>query len=105
MCASQTTDFGFFPSPPSHSDPDYEAMAPGITLDEPAAVLLPLHNGKNGTKQLYPEPLKLEGTLEGFKYDDSTPAIGREYSDVNIVDDLLNSPNGDERLRDLAIIS
>lgn len=53
----------------------------------------------------YPEPLRLSGALDQFKHEETTPVIGREYLDVNIVDDLLNAKNSDERLRDLAITS
>ncbi|KAK7735550.1 hypothetical protein SLS53_007463 [Cytospora paraplurivora] len=71
-------------------------MAPGATSD------LPVRSGKTNEKT-YPEPLKLSGALEQFEYEDTTPAIGREFINVNIVDDLLNSPKADELLRDLAI--
>ena len=50
------------------------------------------------------EPLKLSGALDHIKFFDSTPVIGREFEDVNIVE-LLNAPNSDELLRDLAITS
>ena len=53
----------------------------------------------------YAEPLKLSGALDHFKHEETTPIIGREFIDVNIVDDLLNAENADERLRDLAITS
>ncbi|KAI5207810.1 taurine dioxygenase family protein [Aureobasidium subglaciale] len=51
----------------------------------------------------FPKPLKQSGALEKFAYEETTPVIGREFSDVNIVDDLLNAPNADELIRDLAI--
>ncbi|KAL1310641.1 hypothetical protein AAFC00_000909 [Neodothiora populina] len=47
--------------------------------------------------------LKPTGAADHLAYDDVTPAIGREYADVNIVDDILNQPNADDLLRDLAI--
>lgn len=51
-------------------------------------------------------PLKKNGALDAaFPFEDSTPVIGREYPTANIVDDLLNAPNSDELLRDLAITS
>jgi alpha-ketoglutarate-dependent taurine dioxygenase len=53
----------------------------------------------------YPEPLELSGALDHFNHEDTTPIIGREFIDVNIVDDILNAENADERLRDLAITS
>ncbi|KAK0387494.1 hypothetical protein NLU13_5806 [Sarocladium strictum] len=48
------------------------------------------------------EPLQLSGALGHLKYFESTPVIGREYEDVNLVE-LLRAPNSDELLRDLAI--
>lgn len=80
-------------------------MAPATVSD------LPLHSEsvQNGTS-LHEEisrrvPLKLSGALEQFAYEDTTPVIGREFYNVNIVDDLLKGENADERLRDLAITS
>lgn len=81
-------------------------MAPGL-VDA-----LPVRNGNGTVKNnsgeavpsAYPQPLKLTGALEKFKYEDATPVIGREY-DLNIVDDLMNAPNADELLRELAITS
>ena len=54
------------------------------------------------TKSNNAAPLKLSGALD-FEYDDLTPVVGREFANVNIVDDLLNSPDGDGLLKDLAI--
>ncbi|KAH6892521.1 hypothetical protein B0T10DRAFT_594282 [Thelonectria olida] len=51
----------------------------------------------------YPEPLVLSGALDHLKYDEITPVIGREYPDVNLVDDIINAKNADELIRDLAI--
>ncbi|CAD0012724.1 unnamed protein product [Aureobasidium pullulans] len=51
----------------------------------------------------FPKPLKQSGALENFTHEDTTPVIGREFPDVNIVDDLLNASNADEWIRDLAI--
>lgn len=50
------------------------------------------------------EPLKLSGILDQYKSFDVTPVIGREYSDVNLVD-WLRAENSDELIRDLAITS
>lgn len=47
--------------------------------------------------------LKLSGALDKFSYEETTPITGREYLDVNIVDDLINAENADDLLRDLAI--
>ncbi|KAG7291112.1 hypothetical protein NEMBOFW57_001122 [Staphylotrichum longicolle] len=54
-------------------------------------------------KSPYPKPLELSGALDQFIHEETTPEIGREYPDVNIVDDLLNAENSDAVLRDLAI--
>ena len=60
-----------------------------------------------GNDHGYPRaPLKQSGLLnERFESDDLTPVIGREFPKVNIVDDLLNAPDADTLLRDLAITS
>ncbi|KAK8019005.1 taurine dioxygenase family protein [Apiospora arundinis] len=60
-------------------------------------------NAESTDKPCFPKPMKLTGVLERFRYIDSTPAIGREFPDLNIVDDLLNAQNVDELVRDLAI--
>lgn len=75
-------------------------MAPGI-LNESSR-----ENGYDQptekSQSQFREPLKLSGSLDGIKYEDTTPVIGREFFDVNIVDDIMSS---EERLRDLAITS
>lgn len=53
----------------------------------------------------FPKPLKQSGALEQFTYEDTTPVIGREFFNVNIVDDLLYAPNADQLIQDLAITS
>jgi hypothetical protein len=59
----------------------------------------------NGAKP-YPAPLTKAGALDSrFKYEEATPVIGREYPDVNIVDDILDASDADELIRDLAITS
>jgi hypothetical protein len=58
------------------------------------------------TKQEYPAPQKKTGALDAsFKFEETTPVIGREYPEVNIVEDILNASNTDELIRDLAITS
>ncbi|KAI1839840.1 hypothetical protein JX266_013956 [Neoarthrinium moseri] len=76
-------------------------MAPGVTSDLPVQSL-PSQDGPIKTKS-YPEPLRLSGALDKFAFEETTPVIGREYPDVNIVDNLLNGDNADDLLRDLAI--
>ncbi|KAI1758709.1 taurine catabolism dioxygenase [Hypoxylon sp. FL1150] len=74
-------------------------MAPAVDLEHPTQTL-PSHQ-KNGNS--YPSPLNLTGALDKFPYEDTTPAIGREFPNINIVDDLLNASDADELIRDLAI--
>ena len=59
----------------------------------------------NGHETSYPKPLNSSGALEKFEYEDVTPCIGREFPGLNILDDLLNSPDSDALIRDLAINS
>ncbi|KAL4888815.1 alpha-ketoglutarate-dependent sulfonate dioxygenase [Aspergillus ambiguus] len=66
-----------------------------------ADISLPLRNAPDETQ--YPAPLKPTGALDKFAFEESTPAIGREFQNVNIVDDILNAPNADDLVRDLAI--
>ncbi|RDW56998.1 hypothetical protein BP6252_13916 [Coleophoma cylindrospora] len=54
-------------------------------------------------KSNMPAPMKASGSLNQFRSDDLTPVIGTEFCDLNIVNDLLNSPEAEQRIRDLAI--
>jgi hypothetical protein len=77
-------------------------MAPSIDV--------PVHSqppkDTSATKSRNIEPLKKSGALDAaFKFDDVTPTIGREYLTAQIVEDILNAPNADDLLRDLAITS
>lgn len=76
-------------------------MAPGVWVDD-----MPVHDpttsSSNGS---YPKPLRQSGALESFEYEDTTPVIGREFIDVNIVDDILGAKNAEQLLRDVAITS
>lgn len=74
-------------------------MAPGAIHQD-----LPSRKAQT-SKSTYPEPITPSGALDQFSYEDATRVIGREYLDVNLVDDILNAPNADERLRDLAYAS
>ena len=48
------------------------------------------------------EPLRSSGLIDQFNHFDSTPSIGTEFPDANLVD-WINSPNSDQLIRDLAI--
>ena len=78
-------------------------MAPSATV--PVDSHPPPKNG-NATKSRNTEPLKKSGVLDAaFEFDDISPIIGREYLTAQIVEDILNAPNADDLLRDLAITS
>lgn len=79
-------------------------MAP-LSLGSSLPVRSAPSNGDDPDRVQYPAPLKLSGALDKFEFEDTTPAIGREFPTVNIVDDLLNASNSDELVRDLAITS
>ncbi|KAJ0414184.1 hypothetical protein BJY00DRAFT_321214 [Aspergillus carlsbadensis] len=51
------------------------------------------------TAPSYPQPQRLTGALSGFRYIESTPAVGREYADLQLSSILDN----DEMVRDMAI--
>lgn len=76
-------------------------MAPRVP--DPA---LPLRPGAGSLAEQvqYPPPLRFNGALDRFDSEDTTPAIGREFFNVNIVDDLLNAPNSDELIQDLLLL-
>lgn len=69
----------------------------------PTALSQPHEEVTFRTKGSQPAGLKPTGLADQLEFDDITPAIGREFAGVNIVDDILNGPNSDELLRDLAI--
>lgn len=49
-------------------------------------------------------PLKYSGSLDKYEHFDVTPVIGREYPTI-ILKELLEAPDSDALLRDLAITS
>ncbi|GAB1318573.1 Alpha-ketoglutarate-dependent sulfonate dioxygenase [Madurella fahalii] len=65
----------------------------------PSAIEVGIPVSTKGTTR---EPLKLSGALDSYNSFDVTPAIGREFPSVNLVE-WLNAPNSDELLKDLAI--
>ena len=50
------------------------------------------------------KPLEPTGALDKYESFDVTPIIGTEFPDLKVVD-LLNAPDADDLLRDLAIKS
>ncbi|KAE9978012.1 hypothetical protein EG328_001716 [Venturia inaequalis] len=76
-------------------------MTPSATVS--ADSYAPPSNNGDATKSRNTEPLKKSGVLEAaFGFEDITPTIGREIT-AQIVEDILNAPNADDLLRDLAI--
>ncbi|PSN59475.1 taurine dioxygenase family protein [Corynespora cassiicola Philippines] len=49
------------------------------------------------------QSLKPSGILDKFGYEDVTPVIGREFPNLNLVDDILKAENADELIKELAI--
>jgi alpha-ketoglutarate-dependent taurine dioxygenase len=49
------------------------------------------------------EPLKSTGCLDKYDFFEVTPCIGRQYTNLSLVD-LLNADNSDELIREFAII-
>ena len=75
-------------------------MAPGLLSDPVESNGITVHS-----KAVFREPLKESGALDKHNWDDTTPLIGREFPNLNIVDDILGAQNADELIRDLAITS
>ena len=50
------------------------------------------------------KPLTYSGLLDPWPYRDVTPVIGREFKTLQVLD-LLENPNSDQLIRDLAITS
>jgi len=71
----------------------------------PSAVDHPINVQVPGVKsQLKTSPLEASGALDHFKHTDLTPVIGREYPTLNVVE-LMESPNADELIKELAYTS
>lgn len=77
-------------------------MAPVASLA--TAVPANTGNGSDTSAESYPRPpLQLSGTLDKYPHHESTPVIGREYPTIQLKE-LLDAPNSDELLRELAIV-
>lgn len=71
-----------------------------MALHSPVPTTEPPHEETQSRK-----PLTISGALDAFRYEETTPLIGREYLNVDIVKDILDSENADAMIRDLAITS
>lgn len=58
-------------------------------------------NGHTGGVKL---PMTSNCSLDSYKYNDLTPCIGREFPTADLVD-MMNAPNADELLAELALTS
>lgn len=82
-------------------------MAPVAAAANPAneVDLTHLRADTNNKDDTYPrKPLQLSGILDQYKFNDVTPVIGREYPTIQIKE-LLDAPNSDDLIRELAIVS
>ncbi|KAI1334939.1 hypothetical protein F5Y15DRAFT_262953 [Xylariaceae sp. FL0016] len=59
-------------------------------------------NGVSREVQLLKEPLQYQGLLDEFKSVQTTPVIGTEFPDANVVE-WMKAPNADAILKDLAV--
>jgi hypothetical protein len=64
------------------------------------------HKVINGQRSVHTVtlPLTPNGSLDGYQHVDLTPVIGREFPTANLVD-MMNAPNSDELLTELALTS
>ena len=51
------------------------------------------------------KPVQSTSALDQLSHEDLTPAIGRAYQNVNIIDDIMKADDADDRLRELALVS
>lgn len=65
--------------------------------------VLPSKHGD--TTQDSRKPVQSTHALDQLSHEDLTPAIGRAYQDVNIIEDIMKADDADERLRELALVS
>lgn len=71
-----------------------------------ASHLPPASSNGDTSKSRNASPLKKSGALDAaFAFEETTPSTGREYPSAQIVEEILNAPNADDLLRDLAITS
>ena len=90
--------------------PTAEVARPTAVPQAPDAVPVTKQAGGNTAEpwrkgQLINEPLKVSGALDSqHESFEVTPVIGREYPKLQLRD-LINAPNADELIRDLAITS
>ncbi|KAF9883384.1 hypothetical protein FE257_003551, partial [Aspergillus nanangensis] len=61
-----------------------------------------LRGGHEDARPRITQPLQYSGTLDGYKHNDLTPVIGREYYGVQVAE-VLQSAQCDKIITDLAV--
>lgn len=81
-----------------------------MTQEEPALKLrlrglAPPESIATPGRNTLPGPLPYTGLLEQYPHFEVTPSIGREFGKQLQLTELLQAPNSDELIRDLAVLS
>jgi hypothetical protein len=79
-------------------------MAPVAVVQNGEAHTNGVHKGQNGHASSVKLPMQSNGSLDDYNFKDLTPCIGREFPTANLVD-MMNAPNSDELLAELAMTS
>lgn len=79
-------------------------MAPAVVEATPQDIPVNSLKAENGAAAggLKRKPVEATGVLDNFKHYELTPILGRVYPEVDLVE-LLDAPNSDELIRELAL--
>lgn len=61
-----------------------------------------IRGGNDQARTRCQKPIPYAGSLDSYTFRDSTPAIGREFENLQVVE-ILNAPSRDQLIRDLAV--
>jgi alpha-ketoglutarate-dependent taurine dioxygenase len=61
-----------------------------------------IRGGNDQARTRCQKPIPYTGSLDSYTFRDSTPVIGREFQNLQVVE-ILNAPNRDQLIRDLAV--
>jgi alpha-ketoglutarate-dependent taurine dioxygenase len=61
-----------------------------------------IRGGNDQARTRCQKPIPYTGSLDSYTFRDSTPAIGREFENLQVVE-ILNAPSRDQLIRDLAV--
>jgi alpha-ketoglutarate-dependent taurine dioxygenase len=79
-------------------------VADGVSVNPIKLASSQTYKDGDSTTASHPRtPLQLSGVLDSFLHHEVTPVIGREYPTIQLKQ-LLDAPNSDELLRELAIV-